>query len=63
MIEKDIANDATGKGGRVKLPSLVIVNRSTLEPKETYLGKLGNYIFGRKENFINDWKRQSSNNL
>lgn len=56
MIEKDIANDATGKGGRVKLPSLVIVNRSTVEPKdkETYLGKLGNYIFGRKENFIND---------
>ena len=54
MIEKDIENDATGKGGRVKLPSLVIVNRSTVEPKETYLGKLENYIFGRKENFIND---------
>lgn len=54
MIEKDIANDATGKGGRVKLPSLVIVNGSTVEPKETYLGKLENYIFGRKENFIND---------
>jgi hypothetical protein len=54
MTEKNVANNAIGKGGRVKLPSLVIVNRSTVEPKETYLGKLENYIFGRKENFIND---------
>ena len=54
MTEKNDANYAFGKGGRVKLPSLVIVNESTVEPKETRLGKLENYIFGRKENFIND---------
>lgn len=54
MTKKNVANAAIGKGGRIKLPSLVIVNEPTAESKETYLGKLGNYIFGRKENFIND---------
>lgn len=48
MTKKNVANDATGKGGRVKLPSLVIVNRSTVEPKETCMREFENCIFWKK---------------
>lgn len=45
MTEKNVANNAIGKGGRVKLPSLVIVNESTTKSKETCMQELGNCFF------------------
>lgn len=48
MTKKNVANNAIGKGGRVKLPSLVIVNESTTKSKETCMQELGNCIFWKK---------------
>ena len=48
MTEKNVANNAIGKGGRVKLPSLVIVNESTTKYKETYMREFENCIFWKK---------------
>lgn len=48
MTEKNVANNAIGKGGRVKLPSVVIVNEPTAKSKETCMQELGNCIFWKK---------------
>lgn len=48
MTEKNVANNAIGKGGRVKLPSLVIVNESTTKFKETCMREFENCIFWKK---------------
>ena len=50
MTEKNVANNAIGKGGRVKLPSLVIVNESTTKSKETCMREFENCIFWKKGN-------------
>ena len=48
MTEKNVAHNAIGKGGRVKLPSLVIVNESTTKSTETCMLEFENCNFWKK---------------
>ena len=48
MTVKGKVNHVIGKGGRVKLPDLVIVNKPKDESEEVCSRKLEDYFFGKK---------------
>lgn len=49
-----VKGKVNGKGGRVKLPDLVIVNKTKDESEEVYSRKLEEYFLEEREGFVND---------
>lgn len=54
MTVKGKVNHIIGKGGRVKLPDLVVVNKPEDESEEVCSKKWSDYFFGERESFAND---------